>query len=307
MNPYQILGVNPSATQDEIKSKYKSLAKLLHPDTNRDNPNASERFKEVNAAYDVLKDPQKRAQFDRSNIGGMGASARAGAQGRSQGPNGWRKHSYRSREFNFADFADFQAWAEANMHRDAFYDAPPRRSRTNEDKHGEHRISLANAYTGCTQTITINYKGGAQKKAQLHIPPGIYDGTRLRLQGLGEKIFSDLPAGDLYIRVFVDNDPFFERVKDDLFYDIRVDAIDAIIGATQNMVLPDKTVLPVNIPPGVQHDQKIRVSGKGMPIQETDQRGDLYLRVKIRIPTAMSEPDKALLRKIKTGDAKTHV
>lgn len=294
---YKVLDVNRDASQDDIKRAYRRLAKQYHPDANPDDPTAETRFKEVNEAYEVLSNAEKRAQYDRfgenwqhyqgfngqgqpggayqyqqnvdvddlssifeSLFGGMGR----GAQGQPGGMGG------------------FGGFGRQTMAMDG------------QDVETPVSISLREAYEGTTRVLT---KEG--RRMNVNIPAGADNGTRVRLAGEGQPGANGGRNGDLYLVVEVQPDERFERSGDDLITEVRVDAFTAMLGGTIEVPTMTRPV-QLKIPAGTSSGKRFRLSHKGMPIlRKKDQYGHLYARVQIDVPAQLSEAQRRRVQNLR--------
>ncbi len=312
---YKILGVSKKASQDEIKKAYRKLAVKYHPDKNQGNKAAEERFKEINEAYEVLADPEKRKKYDQ-----LGANWKqyqdAGFAGQHFGfgggrPGGARYYTFEgdpSDLFGGGGFSDFfkaffgggmggrfrQGGFDTNGFGTGSYDLP------GSDLTGEMHISLQEAYHGTHRIVNLG-----DEKIRVKIKPGAYDGLKLRVRGKGEKGRGG-KAGDLYLTIRVDKDPVFTRKGDDLYVDLPVDLYTALLGGNVQVRTLDGLV-KMQIPEGVRNGQMLRLKGKGMPVYgKHSLHGDLYARVQVVLPQKLSPEQKELLRKMKALE-KQHV
>ncbi len=284
---YEILGVARSATQEDIKKAYRQQAKKYHPDANPNNPEAERRFKEINEAYEILGDPQKRSQYD--------------AFGSGQGFGGFRPNAggqtYVDME-NLADlFSSMFGGAGAGSTRGQ---AGANRTYTRvnqmrgQDIEQPVSISLKEAYEGTTRIVTRN---GQQKKVA--IPPGSTDGTKVRLSGEGSPGAFGGTAGDLFLVVEVAADSVFERKEDDLSVDVAVDMFTAMLGGSVEVPTMARPVR-LNIPAGTQSGKKFRLTGKGMPIlKQPGQFGNLYARILINVPERLTPEQQRLVKQLR--------
>jgi curved DNA-binding protein len=273
-NSFEILGIPYDATEDVIKSAYRRLAMEHHPDLNPGDNSAEERFKEVNAAYEELKDPGRRAQ------------AQARAQGRSGFNeafdvfNGFRHHPGEGFSFDLNDLF-------ANLARQH---ARPR----NNDLTVAVTISLEDAFKGKELLLTIQAPDGP-RQITTRIPPGIDNGSRIRLTGHGERTHAFLPPGDLYIVVRILAHERFERIAQNLLTSIEIDVFDALLGSETIVNGIDGSAIKVQIPAAIQHDQRLRIQGHGMPLANGEHlRGDLVLQVSVKIPHLTAEQRSTL-------------
>jgi curved DNA-binding protein len=280
---YDLLGVSRSADEKEIKKAFRKMAKRYHPDTNRNDPQAETKFKEINEAYEVLSDPQKRAQYDR-----FGSAAFGGGNGNVRYTNVDMGDS------NFSDilegiFGGLGGFGRSGSPRSQ--QAQPAKGRDFEQKVS---ISLYEAYHGATRVIT---KGS--RNITVNIPAGARTGTKVRLAGEGDTGAFGGPAGDLYLVVEVSPDPTYEREGDDLLVDVKVDVFSAMLGGDIEVpTLAGRVKL--NIPPGTQSGRKFRLSGKGMPLLKSKgEYGNLYARVLITVPDKLSEQQRRLVEQLR--------
>ncbi len=284
---YKILGVSRDARLDEIKRAYRKLALQYHPDRNPGNKQAEERFKEINEAYQVLSDPQKRARYDQ-----LGESYARWAQSGAPGDfdwSAWTQPGTGDLEDLFGEgmFSDFFRAIFGGMGVNL---GGRRAGRAVAPRYEQPiTITLREAYSGTKRYLEVN-----GRRMEVNIPAGARSGTKIRLRGVG-------PAGpngqasDVYLVIQVMEDPLFERRGDDLYIQTMVDAFTAILGGEAEVLTPDGKLL-LTIPPGTQPDQLFRLAGRGMPFLKDPQRkGDLYVRVKVQIPKRINSRQRALL------------
>ncbi len=283
---YKILGVDRKASEEDIRKAYRDLAKQHHPDRNPNNKQAEERFKEINEAYQVLSDPTKRQHYDR-----LGSDYSNWQRRGAPGDFNWGDYvggSPGGTRVNIDDFEDLFAGggggfsdffrtifgmreAEATRGRPQGYQQPV-------------DISLEEAYRGATRLILNN---GNQK--QVRIPAGVRTGSKVRVAGAG-------PNGvDLYLIVNVSDDSRFERRGNDLHMTATVNVFTAILGGEAEVETLDGK-LKLNIPAGTQPEQVFRLAARGMPnLKNPNQKGDLYVRLKVQIPKYLSAKQHELL------------
>ncbi|MCY4072665.1 MAG: J domain-containing protein [Chloroflexi bacterium] len=284
---YQVLGVERNASEDEIKKAFRHKAKQHHPDANPDNPAAEARFKEVNEAYEILSDEEKRSAYDRfgenwqqyqgNPFGGAGGQARMDDM--SEIFETIFRRDGRQRRWNRGS-GGFRTQA--------------RRPRAGENIEQEIPISLREAYEGTRRIIS---KDG--RDITVHIPRGAATGTKVRLAGEGYPGVYGGPAGNLYLIVRVGDDPLFERKDDDIFVDIKVDAFTAMLGGEVEVPTLTRPVR-MKIRPGTQTGQRLRMTGKGMPKLRTDKAfGDLYARVMITVPENLGRAQRDLAEELR--------
>lgn len=290
---YDILGVSRDANEKDIKKAYRKLAKKYHPDANPDDPTAEAKFKEVNQAYEVLSDQEKRAQYDRF---GPDFARYQNAAGGPQWSNAGNVYTTVD-DSAFADiFENLFGGARRGRSRgaDPFY-----RTMNQIDGRDIEQpvvITLREAYEGATRFIT---KG--DRKIRVNIPAGATDGTKVRLSGEGEPGVGGGRAGDLYLIVEVQPDTLFERQGDDLHVDVKVDMFTAMLGGEIEVPTMTRPVR-LKIPAGTQSGRKFRLSGKGMPIlRKPDQYGNLYARVLITVPANLSPQQREMVENLRTA------
>ncbi|MBW2065190.1 MAG: J domain-containing protein [Deltaproteobacteria bacterium] len=309
---YEILGVPRNATQDEIQRSYRKLARKYHPDINKE-PGAEEKFKEINEAYEALKDPEKRKKYDQ-----LGADWKDGQEFRP--PPGWDIHfdfgqgpGTRQRTYywssgvgGFSDF--FEALFGGGPFGEGFRSARGRepfvRFQQGEDQEAVLRISLEEAYRGGTKAITLQSQRlgpdgritTEQKRYEVKIPPGVIRGQKIRLAGQGGEGIGGGPRGDLYLKVEIDAHPRFRLEDRDLYMDLPVTPWEAALGAKVRVKTLGEEVT-ITIPPGTQSGQKLRLKGKGMP-NPRGANGDLYTVVQIKVPKRISQREKEMFQEL---------
>jgi len=298
---YETLSVERNASEDEIKKAYRKLARKYHPDVNQDN-GAEEKFKQINEAYEVLKDSEKRKLYDQ-----LGPDWQAGQDFKP--PPGWENV-----HFEFGNGAQAEAFNFGGGFSDFFETlfggrmgggGAARAGQGSWVMHGQNHeaeiaISLEDGYHGATRTITlqgqeIDDQGQLQptlQNLQVKIPSGVTDGTRIRLNGKGGEGMGGGPPGDLYLRVKLEPHPRFRVDGHDLQIDVPLAPWEAALGATVAVDTLDGTV-NLKIPPGSQSGQKLRLRGKGLS-RNGDGRGDLFAQVKIVVPKELDPKEKEL-------------
>lgn len=286
---YRILGVNRNASPEEIRQAYRKLAKQYHPDRNPGDKAAEEKFKEINEAYQVLSDPQKRAHYDRlgSAYSQWQASGGVGDFDWSQ----WFTGAPGGVRVEVRDFGDLFGGEDifSEFFRSifgGFGPTPHGRSRTVPRAYQQPiQITLAEAYQGTEREIQ---SGG--RSLRVHIPAGVDTGSKVRVRNAA-------PDGsDLYLVVEVLPDPRFERKGRDLYTDITINVFTALLGGEVPIETPTGRVW-LTIPAGTQPEQVFRLSGRGMPdVKTPSSKGDLYVRVHVSIPQQLSERQRSLIR-----------
>ena len=280
---YAVLGIDRGASEDDIKRAFRQKAKQYHPDANPNDPAAETRFKEVNEAYEVLSDDEKRDAYNRF---GSNWQQFQGFDGQS--PFGGGQVHYRDMSEVFDTFFSGGPSQSRGYARHANF---PQAGR---DIEKEVVISLREAYDGAQRVIT---RGGRQRS--FSIPRGATDGTRVRLAGEGYPGSNGGPPGDLYLSVKVEPDATFERVDADLHVAVKVDMFTALLGGEVEVPTLDRP-LRLKVRPGTQTGQKLRLAGKGMPrLRQADSYGDLYARVQITVPRELNDVERALAEQLR--------
>ena len=319
---YETLGVPRTASKDEIQRAYRKLAKQYHPDVNKA-PDAEKKFKQASEAYEVLSDPDKRQRYDQ-----LGADYKEGQEFKP--PPGWEHADVGGGGggFNFSggDFSDFfeaffgrgarrQHGGGANV-EDMFENIGGRRSgkararRTptrGGDVEAQINITLEDACHGSAKDIALQPAAGefsatGSRSLRVKIPPGVTDGSTIRLAGQGQPGENGAPAGDLLLRVKLTPHPRYEVVPGsaDLTADVKITPWEAALGAKVDVPTLDGPV-SLSIPPGASSGQKLRLRGKGMPTRGTKggDRGDLFVRILIAVPKTLTDEERELFEKLK--------
>jgi curved DNA-binding protein len=294
---YQTLGVNKNASGEEIKRAYRKLAMKYHPDKNPNKKEAEERFKEINEAYAVLSDKEKRKQYD--TYGAEGFRQRFTQEDIFRGfdfdeilsglfgGRGRREFRYGGRGgFDFGDFFSGQG-----AHQDM-----GRMPQKGEDILYELSISLEEAALGGEKRISYRNNGKIEE-VSVRIPRGIETGKKLRLVGKGMEGRRGSPSGDLYLQISVREHPVFTREGDDLIVEKEIGFPEAVLGATIEVpTLEGKK--RVKVPPGTPSHTKMRLKGLGMPHFQKEGRGDEFVKVLVRVPKKITEKGKKLIEEL---------
>lgn len=266
MDHYETLGVSKDATKQDIKKAYRKLAMKHHPDKGGD----QEQFKRITGAYDILSDPDKRAQYDNPS-----PFEQFGQGGDPFGPGSPFKDI-------FGDIFGHQR-----------YNAYQKQGR-NPDGVSDVKITFLQSYQGAD--VVINTNAGS---FNLNIPKGITNGTKLRLQGKGPQRYKDLPPGDLIIRVHIDYPPNWGSDGIDIFYRHNLNVIDALTGTELDFRFIDGRKIKVKIPKGTQNGHKLRIRNFGMQDPSRGLMGNLYIICHLYVPDNLSDEVIELLNKIK--------
>ena len=282
---YKILGVNKSASEEEIKKAFRKLAHEYHPDKKGGN---EAKFKEVSEAYSVLGDKNKRAQYDAvgSNANFSGGQGFGGFGGNS-GFGG----------FDFSGFSsNAQGFEDIDLSDILGSMFGGRRARKGRDVQVDVEIDFKDSIFGITRKVSINSKLVKQRDVTIVIPPGIEGGQMIRMNGLGETIQNG-QAGDLYVRVHVKQHLNFHKEGYNLIMDLSIKLSDALLGATKKVTTLDGDI-ELKIPSGTNSGTILRVRGNGVP-QGANRRGDLYVRLTVKLPEKLSKAAKKLVEGLK--------
>lgn len=301
---YTILGISREAKEDEIKSAFRRLALKYHPDRNPGDKNAEEKFKEINEAYQVLSDSQKRARYDQ-----LGSEySRWQRSGGAPGGFNWEDWFTTPRgggvrvEMGDLDsilgggFSEFFRRIFGGMDVEPGYvggrtSARPRAVAT-PSYQNQVTISLDEAYHGTTRHIEVN-----GRRLEVRIPSGSRTGTKVRIPGVGPA-GTDGRKGDLYLVIEVSPDPRFERKGSNLHTQVEVDVYRAVLGSEVRVPTPAGDVM-LTIPAGTQPGQTFRLKGRGMPyLNKPTQHGDLLVTVKVRIPQKLTDRERSLFEEL---------
>ena len=293
---YKVLGVERDASQEEIKKAYRKLAKKYHPDINRENPQAQERFQEINEANEVLGDPEKRRRYDE-----YGEHRKHSEEFEAQQRNA-RTHGGETQEFGFGGFGGFGDFGRSADNRSGFSDffeqlfggayRAGRQQRTH-DLQTTLQLTLKEAATTHKRILEIN-----GEKIGITIPAGIADGQKIRVKGRGGRSNDGTQRGDLYITFHIEPDSRFTREGDDLHTTVVCDLYTLLLGGEAVVPTIDGSV-KARVKAGTQPDSKLRLRGKGMPHYRREGAGDLIVEIKVVLPQLNAE-QMEMVRKLKT-------
>jgi DnaJ-class molecular chaperone len=297
---YSVLGVSKDADTNSIKKAYRKLARKYHPDVNPDNKGAEEKFKKVSEAHDILADEKKRKIYDEFGMEGLQAGfdpeqARRFRQWQQAGARGTGGGEF-YHDFSF-DGGDIRYGGLDDILSNLFGGGGGRRATKGpmkgQDVESSLEVDFLTAITGSTTRVTLQ-KGideqGAPKSETIDvkIPPGVNDGSRIRLAGKGEPGFGGASAGDLYILIKVRPHGIFERDGDTLKVEIPVTVSEAMKGAQMSVPTPDGQV-QLKVPKGTKSGQVLRLKGKGVPNMKTKVPGDMLVTVRVQVPKTADE------------------
>jgi len=294
---YQILGVQKTASDGEIKKSYRKLAMKYHPDHTKGDKGAEEKFKKISEAYAVLSDKEKRKEYD--TFGAEGFGQRFSQEdifrgfdfgdifkefgfGRSSffgNRRGSTRHSYGSGSpFGFGGEQQ-QARIKGS---DLTYEIP---------------LTLHEVVSGTSKLVTLQHQGRSEK-IEVQIPKGMLTGKKLRLAGKGDPSPLGGPPGDLYIQAKVLDDPNYEVNGYDLYLNREVKISEALLGTALSVPTLEDKILNLKIPPGTKPGTKLRMTGHGLPVMKEKKKGDLYVKIQIKIPKKLTREQKKLIQEL---------
>ncbi|MDX2239190.1 MAG: J domain-containing protein [Leptolyngbyaceae cyanobacterium bins.302] len=299
-NYYDILEVSKDATPEEVKKSFRKLARQYHPDLNPGNKQAEDRFKDINEAYEVLSDLDKRAQYDQFgrywNRPGFQTAAKWAGRA-------WGRENDRSNgEVNFGEFSDFNSFVDQLLNRrdvgtTTSTTQEPFRPGTSKTTYTVPRTKPRDAEARLTVPLDRAYLGGRERirledgrSLEVNMPSGMVSGQRVRLKGQG------VSGGDLYLKIDVAPHPFFKLEGADVFCQLPITPSEAVVGGAIEVPTLDGLV-KMSIPPGVRSGQRLRLANKGYPVN--GDRGDQIVEIQIVTPKDVSEPERELYEKLR--------
>jgi curved DNA-binding protein len=305
---YEALGVKRTATPEEIKQAFRKLARIHHPDVARNKAAGEARFKEINEAYEVLGDPEKRRRYDELGAGWQEEPGAMHGQGGS--PGGWASHPGGEAGFEFGGtgFSDFfeSFFGAGRDRRGGFQRAGPPRgygdeiSEPGRDVEADIMVTLEEALKGSRRKVTLRrQQPDGEERAdtyQVRIPSGVREGQRIRLAGQGGEGFGGGQAGDLYLRVRLARHPDLTVKGPDLYFDLDLAPWEAVLGVRARIPTLDGTT-SMRVPAGTVAGSQLRLRGLGLP-REDGSRGDLYAVARIQVPPSASAQERALWEKL---------
>src|SRR3954467_2236664 len=301
---YETLGVPKTATEDEIRSAFRKLARKYHPDVAKDKKAAEEKFKEINEAYEVLSDPEKRKKYDQlgadwNRPGGFQPPPQwAGQQHPGGGFSQWGGDGGGGVEFEFGGtgFSDFfEAFFGGGRGRSAFggFGQRDAMAERGHDVEADIMVTLEEALHGSTRQVSLRRAGSKKTETyQVKIPRGVREGQRIRLAGQGEAGERGGKSGDLFLRVRLARHPDYSVEGNDLVHEVKIAPWQAVLG--DQLILPTlEGSARLKLPPGTQGGQRFRLRGRGLP-GVSGQRGDLYVVVQVSVPKKLSEREQEI-------------
>ncbi|RHJ51734.1 DnaJ C-terminal domain-containing protein [Bacteroides sp. AM10-21B] len=287
---YQVLGVDKTASQDDIKKAFRKLARKYHPDLNPNDATAKDKFQAINEANEVLSDPEKRKKYDEygehwKHADEFEAQKRAQQQAGAGGFGG----------FGGQDADGFSDFFEQMFGHRTRGGGGANTGFRGQDFHADLNLSLRDAAQTYKQILTVN-----GKNVRITIPAGVANGQVIKLKGYGGEGINGGPAGDLYITFVIAEDPVFKRLGDELYVDVDIDLYTALLGGEKLVDTLDGQV-KLKVKPETQNGTKVRLKGKGFPVYKKEGRfGDLIVTYSVKLPTNLTEQQKELFRKIQS-------
>lgn len=293
---YKTLGVSKSASADEIRKAYRKLARENHPDVKKDDATAAEHFKQIQEAYAVLGDDEKRQQYDRfGTVFGKGGPGGPGGAGPFPGGGGYTWSSEGGEGIDLGDL--FGGGGFESLFGGATGRGGRRAPRKGRDVQATARVPFETAVRGGSVDLHLD-RGGNSETLSVKIPAGIVDGNVMRLAGQGEPSASGGAAGDLLLTIQIEPHRFFRREGNDLLVDVPITPAEAALGAKVDVPTLSEGTVVLSVPPGTSSGMKLRLRGKGVTDPQTRQTGDQFVVVKIVVPKEVPEAARALYRQL---------
>ena len=298
---YKIMAVDKTATQDEIKTSYRKLARKFHPDVSKEK-DAETRFKDINEAYEVLRDKEKRAAYDQ-----LGSNWKAGQSGFTPPPSWQNQYQQGNGNFNAGsqgDFSDFFESLFGGGFGKGQQASGGRRPMKGKDSNTKILINIEDAYTGATRNFSlqdqvVNPQGRAQAKdrtLKVSIPKGIKPGQKIRLQKQGQAGIGGAPNGDLYLEVAFNPNPLYVIEGADVITEVSISPWQAALG--EKVIVPTPTGnIDLSLPKLISSGSKMRLKGRGLPCKVA---GDFFVKLKIAFPKTLSTEEETLYQSLKT-------
>jgi curved DNA-binding protein len=297
---YETLGVAKSATDKEIKAAYRKLARQHHPDANKGNKSSEEKFKEINEAYEVLKDAEKRRRYDQ-----LGANYKAGSDFNPPPDVGGFAFDFGNlgdlgKNSSFSDFFDvlFGHGSQGGFGDTMGGQARTMgRSRRGLDQEAEIELTIEELANGATRNLQISGTNQKPKTLEVKIPVGVRPGAKIRVAGEGGQSSNNGMAGDLYLKVGVKPHPYFTIEGENLISNLSLSPAQAVVGV-DTTVNTLKGPITIHVPPGSQNGRLLRLRGRGLPKLKSAVVGDQLVRLKISIPVKISDEERKLYEEL---------
>jgi curved DNA-binding protein len=299
---YKILGVEKTASDDEIRKAYRKLAKKYHPDKNPSDLTAEAKFKEVSEAYEVLKDPEKRKKYDTlgsnwkqyQHAGGSGEDWVKNFNQNRQGGSYQFSGDFNDLFGNVGGFSDFfESFFGGRGARSRGAGGFTSASQKGSDYEAVLNISLEEAHRGTEKQFTVD-----GRTLKVKITPGMESGKKLRLKNQGGEGIRGGEKGDLFLKIQIDKHPSFVRKENDLYYDLNVDLYTAVLGGKKEITTLDGKRININIPKETENGKVLKIRDMGMNRPNISGRGDLFIRINVQIPKNLTEEERKLFEKL---------
>lgn len=292
---YEVLGVERGANEADIKKAYRKLARQHHPDINPGNAEAESKFKEINEAYDVLSDKEKREKYDRFGRDWQRYQQNGGAGGVDFDGFDWRTTGTGG-EGNFADIFETLFGAGGARSSGAGF------RMDGQDLEHTVEVTLEEAFSGTQRVLQLQSPNGQPRTITVKIPAGADNGTRVRIAGEGGSGIGGGKRGDLLLTVKVLPNERYERSGDNVTVTVSVDLYTMLLGGEVRVPALGGKTITLKVPAGSQNGKKIRVSGQGMPkLRAPSTRGDLYVTLEVQLPTHLSERERELFNELRSA------
>lgn len=299
---YKLLGVERNASKDELSKAFKKLARKYHPDLNPDDKEAEAKFKDINEAYEVLKDDEKRKLYDQ-----LGPNWQHGQN--FQQPPGFENFTFYGNaggqggfggDFGGSGFSDFFESLFGGAGRGQGFGPDPfgnftRRPQRGRDVEAELGLTLEEAYKGGRKTVSISSQSTGRKSLEINIPAGVKEGARIRLAGQGDPAIGGGQSGDLFLRVSLLPHQYFTLEQNDIIYELNLAPWEAALGVKVRVPTLENEV-ELSVPPGSSSGRRFRLRGKGLGSGSA--KGDEYVRLNIKTPTKLEPEEKELWEKL---------